>query len=126
MRLKTICFDIDNIICKTNFKKNYLKSVPLKENIKVINELYDSGFNIILYTARYMGRCKGNLKKINKLIKPLTLKQLNRWEVKYHKIYFGKPSFDLFIDDKSIFFKKNWPKYLKKKLKVTSCINFKT
>jgi len=73
-----------------------------------------------------MGRCKENLKKINKLIKPLTLKQLNNWGVKYHKIYFGKPSFDLFIDDKSIFFKKNWPKYLKKKLKITAYINFKT
>jgi hypothetical protein len=48
----------------------------------------------------------------------LTLKQLKKWGVKYHKIYFGKPSFDLFIDDKSLFFKKTWPKFLQKKLKI--------
>ena len=118
MKLKIICFDIDNVICKTNNTKNYSKSVPIKKNIKVINEAYNNGFNIILYTARYMGRYNGNVSKVKKHIKPFTLKQLKKWGVKYHKIYFGKPSFDLFIDDKSLFFKKNWSKLLKKKLNI--------
>ena len=118
MKLKTICFDIDNVICKTDASRDYSKSIPLKKNIKVINEAYKNDYNIILYTARYMGRCKGNLKKVEKQIKPLTLKQLKDWGVKYHELYFGKPSFDLFIDDKSLFFKKNWSKLLKKKLKI--------
>tara|TARA_B110000858_G_C17561742_1_gene362781 strand:- start:70 stop:438 length:369 start_codon:yes stop_codon:yes gene_type:complete len=118
MKIKTICFDIDNVICKTNTKRNYSKSIPIKKNIKIINEAYHNGFNIILYTARYMGRCEGNLTKVKKQIKPLTLKQLKNWGVKYHKVYFGKPSFDLFIDDKSLFFKKNWTTSLKKKLKI--------
>ena len=118
MKLKIICFDIDNVICKTNTTKNYSKSVPIKKNIKVINEAYNNGFTIILYTARYMGRCNGKVSKVKKLIKPFTLKQLKKWGVKYHKIYFGKPSFDLFIDDKSLFFKKNWSKLLKKKLNI--------
>ena len=65
-----------------------------------------------------MGRCKGNVAEVKRRIKPLTLKQLKKWGVKYHKLYFGKPSFDLFIDDKSLFFKKGWPKYLEKKLKI--------
>ncbi len=118
MKLKTICFDIDNVICKTDTTRDYSKSIPIKKNIKIINEAYNNGFNIILYTARCMGRYKGNLTKVKKQIKPLTLKQLKNWEVKYHKIYFGKPSFDLFIDDKSLFFKKNWSNLLKKKLKI--------
>ena len=118
MKLKIICFDIDNVICKTDNTKNYSKSVPIKKNIKVINEAYNNGFNIILYTARYMGRYNGNVSKVKKHIKPFTLKQLKKWGVKYHKIYFGKPSFDLFIDDKSLFFKKNWSKLLKKKLNI--------
>lgn len=117
MKIKKICFDIDNVICKTNVKNNYLKSIPIKKNIKTINDLYNKGFIIILYTARYMGRCDGNLAAVEKKIKPLTLKQLKLWKVKYHKVYFGKPSFDLFIDDKSLFFKKNWTVALKKKLK---------
>ena len=60
----------------------------------------------------------GDVVKVKKLIKPLTLKQLNLWGLKYHKIYFGKPSFDLFIDDKSLFFKKDWTKSLEDKLKL--------
>jgi capsule biosynthesis phosphatase len=118
MKIKTICFDIDNVICKTNTKRNYSKSIPIKKNIKIINGAYSNGYNIVLYTARYMGRYKGNITKVKKHIKPLTLKQLKIWGVKYHKIYFGKPSFDLFIDDKSLFFKKNWTTSLKKRLKI--------
>jgi len=118
MKIKTICFDIDNIICKTSSERVYSKSVPIKKNIKVINDAYNRGFKIILYTARYMGRYKGDLNKIIKHIKPLTLKQLKNWGVKYHEVYFGKPSFDLFIDDKSLFYRKNWSNFLEKKLKI--------
>jgi capsule biosynthesis phosphatase len=118
MKLKTICFDIDNVICKTNARREYSKSIPIKKNIKIINRAFNSGFNIILYTARYMGRCKGNIAEVKRKIKPLTIKQLKNWDVSYHKIYFGKPSFDLFIDDKSLFFKKNWSSFLRKKLKL--------
>ena len=118
MKFKNICFDIDNVICKTNSKRDYSKSIPIKKNINIINKAYDRGFNITLYTARCMGRCKGNLTEVKKQIMPLTLKQLKIWGVKYHKIYFGKPSFDLFIDDKSLFFKKSWPNHLRKILKI--------
>ena len=118
MKLKKICFDIDNVICHTNKKNEYLKSKPIKKNIKLVNQVFDKGYYVILYTARYMSRCNGNVLKVKKKIKPLTLRQLKNWNVKYHKIYFGKPSFDLFIDDKSLSFSKDWPKLLKKKLKV--------
>ena len=30
---------------------------------------------------------------------------IKKWGVKYHKLIMGKPSYDLIIDDKSIFFK---------------------
>ena len=116
MKYKRICFDIDNVLCVTSNKKNYFKSRPIKKNIKIVNRAYSKGYYIILYTARYMGRCNGNLKEINKKIKPLTLKQLKGWGVKYHEIYFGKPSFDLFVDDKSIYFKKRWHKDIYKHL----------
>ena len=41
-----------------------------------------------------------------------TFNQLKKWKIKYHRLIFGKPSFDLFIDDRALFFKKNWPKVL--------------
>ncbi len=40
------------------------------------------------------------------------------WGVKYHSLIFGKPSFDIIVDDKSLGFKKNWILNLKKKLNL--------
>ena len=38
----------------------------------------------------------------------MTIRPLETWNVKYHKIFFGKPSFDILIDDKSFNFDKKW------------------
>ena len=113
---KTICFDIDNTIWKT-IKSNYKKSIPIKKNIKFINHLYDKGHPIKIFTARYMGRTSDNLKEAKKKAKKITLYQLKKWGLKFHKIYFGKPSSDLYIDDKNLNFKSNWVQDLKKILK---------
>ena len=37
--------------------------------------------------------------------------------IKYNKLLMGKPSYDLIIDDKSIFFNKNWQSPLLEKNK---------
>lgn len=116
---KTICFDIDGVICKISHGK-YHKAIPIKKNIAFINSLYKRGFRIIIFTARFMGRTKDNVNLAKKKAEKITLKQLVKWNVNYHKIFFGKPSYDYFVDDKSIFFDKNWTKKLntliKKKL----------
>ena len=44
----------------------------------------------------------------------MTKDQLKKWKVNYHKLILGKPSYDLFIDDKSIYFKKYWHKDINK------------
>ena len=36
MKSKIICFDIDNVICKTNSKNDYSKSVPIKKILKLL------------------------------------------------------------------------------------------
>ena len=113
---KIICFDIDNTICKT-IGSNYKKSKPILKNIKFINDLYKKGFIIKIYTARYMGRTNDNVIEAKKKVSKISLKQLKKWNLKFHKIYFGKPSSDLYIDDKNLNFKSNWVQELKKILK---------
>ena len=113
---KTICFDIDNTICKT-VKSDYKRSKPIIKNIKYINNLYDKGHVIKIFTARYMDRTNDNVLKAKKFAKKITLNQLKKWNVKYHKIYFGKPSSDFYIDDKNLNFKSNWIQHLKKLMK---------
>jgi hypothetical protein len=115
MKKKLIfCFDLDNVICLT--KRNYYhKSRPIHQSINIINKLHDCGFIIKIFTARFMGRSNENVKESIKKGYKLTEKQLQKWGVKYHSLIFGKPSFDIVIDDKSFFFKKNWHTLIKKK-----------
>tara|TARA_B100001121_G_C18671591_1_gene614182 strand:- start:554 stop:850 length:297 start_codon:yes stop_codon:yes gene_type:complete len=89
----TYCFDIDGTIC-SNTNGNYDQAQPIYERIKVINKLYDEGNEIIFFTAR------GTTTKID--WKELTEKQLKDWNVNFHKLIFGKPNADIFIDDKGI------------------------
>ena len=112
---KTICFDLDNVICKTNKKNEYNKSKPNKRAINKINQLYEK-YNIIIFTARGMGRFNGNLNKVKKNLLPLTKNQLRLWGVKYNKLIMGKPSYDLIVDDKSYNYNNSWIKNLENKL----------
>tara|TARA_Y100000590_G_scaffold449928_1_gene588854 strand:+ start:1431 stop:1790 length:360 start_codon:yes stop_codon:yes gene_type:complete len=106
---KKYCFDLDGVLCKT--KKNYYKkSIPIKKAIKKVNNLYDKGNYIIIYTSRFMGRSNENKALAKKKGYSLTLRQLKNWKVKYNKLLMGKPSYDFIIDDKSIGFNNQWYK----------------
>jgi len=115
-RKKIFCFDLDNVLCKTK-GSNYKKSLPLKENIRTVNILSQKGNYIKIFTSRYMGRNKENKNKAIKDGYNFTKKQLKKWNVKYDELIFGKPSYDLFVDDKNLSFKKNWSKLILNLLK---------
>ena len=66
--------------------------------------------------ARVLGTYNENINLIKKKYFNKTEKQLRSWGLKYHKLYMGKPSFDIYVDDKSLNFSHNWLKQLKKKL----------
>ena len=116
MKRKILCFDLDNTLCVTH-KNFYKKSIPKIKIIKLINELYQEDYYIKIFTSRYMGRTNENIKEAKKLGFNFTQNQLKRWGIKYHKLIFGKPSYDIFVDDKSYGFKKNWHLNLRKHLK---------
>lgn len=93
-----IYIDIDETICKTPENRDYNQSVPILENIERANKLFDKGHTITYWTAR------GTLSGID--WEEITKNQLKKWKVKYHFLIFGKPSYDLLIDDKT----ENWSK----------------
>ena len=84
--------DIDGTICQTN-GNDYQNAVPIQANIDKMNKLYNEGNVIIYWTAR--GSSSGQ----DLLF--FTLKQLVGWGCKCNSVQVGKPSYDLFIDDKS-------------------------
>ena len=111
MKYKKICFDIDGVICKVRSDNDYKKSKPIKKNIQLINSLYKKKFKIILFTSRFMGRNNDDTIKAKKMGYEFTKNQLRKWGLDYHKLVMGKPSYDLFIDDKCLFFKKEMVSY---------------
>ena len=109
---KIVCFDLDNVICRTK-SNDYKKSIPIKKNINFINSLDKKKYYIKIFTARYMGRNNENIRKAKKMGYDLTYKQLKKWGLKFHKLIMGKPSFDIMIDDKCFNIKDNWKKLIR-------------
>lgn len=90
-----IYVDIDGVLC-TNTYGEYDKAEPIQDNILKINQLYDNGHRIVIWTAR------GTLlSDAIQEIQKLTVSQLKQWEVKYHQLKFGKPYYDRLIDDRA-------------------------
>lgn len=95
----TYVFDIDGTIC-TLTDGDYESASPIRSRINQINNLFDSGNKIIFQTARGMGRTSNNIQESVTMFEELTKNQLVQWGVKYHQLFLGKPSGDLYIDDK--------------------------
>ena len=88
------CIDVDGTICNERKDFNYYKAEPIPEMVKKINMLYMAGHTIKIFTARGMARGED--------FKALTEFQLNQWGVKYHELIMGKPSADVYVDDKAM------------------------
>ena len=101
--LKTYVIDIDGTICTNGDCSSckYEGSTPIKERIEKINQLYDEGHIIKYFTARGMGRYNDDEKAKEKFY-ALTKMQLEIWGCKFHDLILGKPSGDIYIDDKGI------------------------
>jgi SAM-dependent methyltransferase len=89
------CFDIDGTLC-TNTEGEYELAEPFSDVIARVNGLYEDGHRILLYTAR------GSTTGID--WREATERQLASWGAKYHELFFGKPTADLYIDDKAVNF----------------------
>lgn len=89
------CFDIDGTLC-TNTDGDYEQAQPFKQVIAQVNRLYDEGHRILLYTAR------GATTGID--WRELTEQQMEKWGVCYHALFMGKPTADVYIDDKAVNF----------------------
>lgn len=92
--------DLDDTICFTQ-NRDFEHSIPYKEVIRKINQLYNKGYEIVIYTARGAKSCKTLLDRELKY-RELTEKWLKKHKVKYTKLEFGKPNADYYIDDKNI------------------------
>lgn len=100
-----IVIDLDGTICpikKSN--EHYADLKPFDEAVARLGEMRAAGHYIIIQTARNMATQESNLGKVMKNIGKVTLEWLERYEVPYDEIYFGKPNAHLYIDDRALRF----------------------
>jgi phosphatidate phosphatase PAH1 len=103
--LKTYVIDIDGTICDKDVCRkdgDYETSIPKLDRIEKINLLFDKGNKIKYFTARGMGRHQDDAKLAHLEFYNLTRQQLDLWGCKYHELILGKPSGDIYIDDKGV------------------------
>lgn len=87
------CFDLDGTLCDT-FGSDYENSQPKIDRILRVNQLFNEGHIVIIFTAR------GSTSGLNWT--ELTRHQLMNWGVQYHQLILGKPSADIYVDDKAM------------------------
>ena len=100
---KRICFDLDNtLVTYPSVNGDYTSVKPIEKTINLLKYLKSFGNTIIIYTARRMKTHMGNVGKINADIGKITFETLEKFNIPYDEIYFGKPYADFYIDDLAI------------------------
>lgn len=100
---KRFCFDLDQTLVNLPIKSGDYETVsPIYHKIKFLKFLKSKGHYIIIHTARRMRTHKGNVKKVIKEIKKITINQLKKFDIPYDELIFGKPYAHYYIDDLAI------------------------
>ena len=99
-------FDIDGTICpiKKDDEK-YEDMVPFAEMVERIRYYKQNGAKIVLFTSRNMKTYQGNLGTINKITARVLQDWLEKWEIPYDEIIYGKPwpgHHGFYVDDRTV------------------------
>jgi len=95
-----ICFDLDNtLVSFPKIKDDYTSVEPIQKNIILLKYLKKFNHTIIIYTARRMKTHKSNIGKVLCDIGKITFDTLEKFDIPFDEIFFGKPLADVYIDD---------------------------
>ena len=99
-------FDIDGTLCPIKKKEErYEDLVPYKNMVEKLRYYKNHGAKIVLFTSHNMNSYKGNLGVINKITAKILLDWLEKWEIPYDEIIYGKPwpgHKGFYVDDRTI------------------------
>ena len=97
------CFDLDNtLVTYPKIANDYSSVEPIKKTIDFVRYLKKLGHTIIIHTARRMKTHKGNLGRVIADIGKVTFDTLEKFDIPYDEIYFGKPYANFYIDDNAV------------------------
>lgn len=99
-------FDIDGTICPIKSKsERYEDLKPYTDVVEKIRFYKYNGARIILFTSRNMNSYNGNLGLINKNTARILLAWLDKWDIPYDEIFYGKPwpgHKGFYVDDRAV------------------------
>ena len=102
----TFVFDIDGTLCPIKTKEEKYEDLIPYENVPEKLRYYKAnGAKIVLLTSRNMNTYGGNLGLINKHTAKILLEWLDKWEIPYDEIIYGKPwpgHKGFYVDDRTI------------------------
>lgn len=102
----TYIFDLDGTICPIKKKdKKYEDLVPYEDVVNKMREIKKAGFNILIFTSRNVKTYDGNLGLINANTAKIILAWLDKWNIPYDEIMYGKPwpgENGFYVDDRAI------------------------
>lgn len=99
---KRICFELDDTLVYLIDKNDYRIVSPIYKNIDYLKFLHNMGHTIIIYTSRGMKKHRNNEGLAIKNIAQITFDTLEKYNIPYDEIYFGKPDADFYIDNLNI------------------------
>ena len=98
-----ICFDLDNtLVTYPTVVGDYNSCLPIERNIRFLRFLKQEGHHIIIHSARRMRTHAGDASAAIDDIGELTKRQLERFNIPYDEIIFGKPYADMYVDDLAV------------------------
>lgn len=102
----TLVFDIDGTICPIKKpEERYEDLIPYQPMVEKMRYYKENGARIVLYTSRNMRTYGGNIGLINKNTAKTLLDWLEKWEIPYDEIHYGKPwagRKGFYIDDRAV------------------------
>ena len=98
-----VCFDLDNtLVTHPTIQGDYTSVLPIQRNIDYLRLLHRLGHTIIIYTARRFRTHHGNVGAIVADIGKVTFDTLDKFDIPYDEIFFGKPYAQYYIDDLAV------------------------
>jgi capsule biosynthesis phosphatase len=101
---KRVVMDVDGVLAQKDDGEYADKEVDAQV-LERLQEYEARGFDIVLYTARNMRTHEGRIGRINAETAPVLLDWLDKHDVPYTEIHYGKPwcGYEgFYVDDKSI------------------------
>lgn len=102
---KKLVIDLDGTLTHIDSNVSYEDVAPRVDVIERLREFKDSGFEIVIYTARNMRTYSNSIGKINVNTLPCIIDWLEKNRVPYDEIHVAKPwcgEGGFYVDDKAI------------------------